>query len=199
MTLIMHNGTVRTSLITLFSAALVIFFAVGCQESTIIEPDANDEPEAAARPDASNNAQSGETVKNFVAPLSGDQEVPPVETNATGVTTFKLSKDGTALSYKLNVANIEDAFAAHIHCAPFGENGPVGVTLHAGLIEGKFQGTLAEDTISTPDDGNDCGWADLDDVLAAVSSGDTYVNVHTEANPGGEIRGQIDRGNGVAR
>ena len=53
-----------------------------------------------------------------------------------------------------------------------------------------------------PDAGNGCGWADLDDVVAAMLSGDAYVNVHTndgvvplnivpEGFPGGEIRGQV--------
>ena len=45
---------------------------------------------------------------NFVAPLSGAQEVPARDTNAAGVATFKLSKDGTALEFKVNVANIDN-------------------------------------------------------------------------------------------
>ena len=140
---------------------------------------------------------------NFVAPLNGGEEVPPRDTNARGVATFKLSSDGTALDYKVNVANIENVFAAHIHCGAEGVNGPVGVTLFSGAPGGgRINGTLAEGTITAPDPGNGCGWADLDDVLAAIASGNTYVNVHTNDGvaptntgpgdfPGGEIRGQI--------
>jgi CHRD domain len=140
---------------------------------------------------------------NFVATLSGDQEVPPRDTQARGVATFKLRDDGTALRFKVNVANLDNVFAAHIHCGAVGINGPVGVTLFMGMpAGGAVNGTLAQGTITAPDAGNGCGWVDLAAVLAAMDSGDTYVNVHTDDGvappntgpgdfPGGEIRGQI--------
>ena len=129
--------------------------------------------------------------RNFVAPLDGGQENPPVNTNATGVAKFQLSKDGSSLGFKLIVANIEDVVASHIHCGVVGVNGSVGVTLFSGGPT-SANGTLAEGTITAPNAGNGCGWADLDAVLAAMESGGAYVNVHTfPANPGGEIRGQI--------
>ena len=140
---------------------------------------------------------------NFVAPLSGDQEVPARDTRAVGMATFKLSNDGTALEFKVNVANINNVFASHIHCGAVGVNGPIGVTLFMGApAGGRVNGTLAEGTITAPDSGNGCGWADLAAVLAAMGSGATYVNVHTNDGveppntgpgdfPGGEIRGQI--------
>jgi len=140
---------------------------------------------------------------NFVAPLSGDQEVPARDTRAVGVATFNLSDDGTALEFKVTVANIDNVFASHIHCGAVGVNGPVGVTLFAGApAGGRVNGTLAEGTITAPDPGNACGWTDLAAVLAAIESGNTYVNVHTNDGvappntgpgdfPGGEIRGQI--------
>ena len=141
--------------------------------------------------------------QHFVATLSGDQEVPARDTQATGVAKFKLREDGTALLFKVNVANIENVFAAHIHCGAVGVNGPVGVTLFMGApAGGRFDGTLAEGTITAPDAGNACGWTDLASILAALASGNTYVNVHTNDGvappntgpgdfPGGEIRGQV--------
>jgi hypothetical protein len=140
---------------------------------------------------------------NFVATLSGDQEVPARDTQAVGVATFKLRQDGTALAFKLNVAKIDNVFAAHIHCGAVGVNGPIGVTLFMGTpAGGAVNGTLAAGTITAPDAGNGCGWADLAAVLAAMGSGATYVNVHTNDGvdapntgpgdfPGGEIRGQV--------
>jgi len=141
--------------------------------------------------------------QNFVAPLSGREEVPARDTNARGVATFNLSKDGTELSYKLIVANIENVVFAHIHCGFVGVNGPVGVTLfHGDPIVGRFDGVLAEGTITAPDPGNGCDWLTVADVVAAINSGGAYVNVHTNDGvappntgpgdfPGGEIRGQV--------
>ena len=140
---------------------------------------------------------------NFVATLSGAREVPARDTQARGVATFKLRADGAALAFKLNVANIDNPFMAHIHCGAVGVNGPIGVTLFMGApAAGRVNGTLAEGTITAPDPGNACGWTNLAAVLAALGSGATYVNVHTNDGvdppntgpgdfPGGEIRGQV--------
>jgi hypothetical protein len=141
--------------------------------------------------------------RHFSAHTSGDEEVPFRATLAQGQATFHLSKDGTELHYKLNVANIENVVAAHIHCNAVGVNGPVGVTLFgAAPAGGRVDGTLAEGTITAPDPGNACGWTDLAAVVAAMQSGNTYTNVHTNDGvaptntgpgdfPGGEMRGQI--------
>jgi len=53
--------------------------------------------------------------------------------------------DGTALRFKLNLANLDNAVAAHIHCGAVGVNGPIGVTLFMGPpAGGRVNGTLAE-------------------------------------------------------
>jgi len=148
-------------------------------------------------------APSASAGDNFVANLSGDNEVPARDTQAVGVAKFKLRDDGAALLFKVNVANLDNAVAAHIHCGAVGVNGPVGVTLFGGLpAGGVVNGTLAEGTITAPDPGNACGWTDLAAVIAALQSGNTYVNAHTSDGvappntgpgdfPGGEIRGQV--------
>ena len=77
----------------------------------------------------------------------------------------------------------------HIHCAPAGSNGPVGVTLvHEPLdaddrVRGSFTG---------PDLPNDCMWDSLGDVLGGDAHRNAYVNIHTENFLAGEIRGQVD-------
>jgi hypothetical protein len=148
-------------------------------------------------------AAAGTDQRNFRTHLNGAEEVPARDTKAQGQAIFHLSKDGTSLDFKLIVANIENVVAAHIHCGATGVNGPVGVTLFVGTpASGRVDGVLAEGTITAPDPGNGCGWADLGAVVAAMRSGNTYVNVHTNdgvppANtgpgdfPGGEIRGQV--------
>ncbi len=134
----------------------------------------------------------------FVAPLSAGEEVatPPVESLATGVATFKLSDDGTELSYRLIVANIENVTQSHIHLAPAGANGGVVAWLYpsgppAQLIPGRTDGVLATGTITSADLVGALAGASLDDLLAAMRSGGAYVNVHTSQYPAGEIRGQI--------
>jgi glucose/arabinose dehydrogenase len=126
----------------------------------------------------------------FTAHLSGDEEVPPVETQAQGQAAFSFDRDAAALDFRLIVANINDVVAAHIHCGGAGVNGPVGITLFAGGPT-SISGVLARGTATAPDPGNACGWSSLNDARTAIRNGLTYVNVHTLANPGGEIRGQI--------
>ena len=140
----------------------------------------------------------------FRAVLSGGDEVPARDTGARGVAIFRLNAAGSELGVRLIVANIENVFAAHIHCGAVGVNGPVGVTLFtAGLpAGGRTDGVLAAGSVTAPDPGNGCGWADLAAVVAALESGNAYVNVHTNDGvdppntgpgdfPGGEIRGQV--------
>lgn len=123
----------------------------------------------------------------FAAELSGASEVPPVATDGSGTVKFA-SHDGW-VSFKLRWDDLTTpARAAHIHCGAPGVNGPVGVTLFAGPMGAKGH---VNGSFTGPDPGNGCGWADLDDVLAAMASGATYVNVHTQMFPGGEIRGQV--------
>jgi hypothetical protein len=132
--------------------------------------------------------------RNFNASLHGRTQVPPADSNAAGETIFKLAEDGSSMSYKLIVANIDDVFAAHIHCGAVGVNGPVGVTLFftPPPNPGPVNGILAQGTITGPDPANGCGWGDLASVVSAIESGGAYVNVHTLPGfPGGEIRGQI--------
>jgi hypothetical protein len=139
----------------------------------------------------------------FRTTLSGAEEVPPRDTPARGVAVFRLSADGTELSYRIVVTNIANVFAAHIHCDVAGENGDVGVTLFEGEVgSGPVNGVLTADVVLEPDDGNLCGWDDFGDLVAAVEAGGAYVNVHTNDGdatpnegpgdfPGGEIRGQL--------
>jgi hypothetical protein len=128
---------------------------------------------------------------NFVAVLSGGEEVPAVEMKSRGVASFQLSPDGTELSYRLIVANINEVSAAHIHLAPSGVNGPVVAFLFNGPIVESANGVLAQGTITADDLTGPLAGQSLADLVAEIQSGNTYVNVHTSANPGGEIRGQI--------
>lgn len=130
--------------------------------------------------------------KSFHAKLTGNNEVPSVKTKAKGNIKFELSGDGKVLSYKLDVKNIENVTGAHIHRGMKGKNGQPLVTLFSGpKKEGKFSGKLSEGTITAKDLSGDLMGKSLDELVQLIKSGDTYVNVHTDANPNGEIRDQI--------
>jgi hypothetical protein len=136
---------------------------------------------------------------NFRAHLSGANEVGPVDTNAQGQVTFKLSDDETSLDYKLIATNILEVSQAHIHCGVPGVNGPVVVFLYGFIapIEGeRFVGVLSEGTATPanliPTSAATCpgGIANFEQLIERMRAGQTYTNVHTIDNPGGEIRGQ---------
>lgn len=134
--------------------------------------------------------------RTFTADLGGGAEVPAVETAAGGSAEFVLSEDGASLSFSVDVDGLEDTTMAHIHLAPAGENGPPVVWLHTQeqapeLVPGMFSGTLASGTITADDLVGPLEGATLEELLAETVAGNTYVNVHTEEFPDGEIRGQI--------
>lgn len=138
------------------------------------------------------NSVLGAADNRFSAPLTGMEEVPPVNTNSTGISIFELINNNT-LNYKLNVTNMDNIKAAHIHLGNFSENGDVVATLfnssktptdtiNGTLVEGKItaanlQGPLKEKTIP--------------DLVQLINTTQTYVNIHTVEYPNGEIRGQL--------
>ena len=105
--------------------------------------------------------------------LSGANEVPPVTTSASGEGTISISDDGS-VSGSVTTKGVQGT-AAHIHMGAAGKNGPVIVPF-----------TKEGDTYKAP------AGAKLNaDQMKAFKSGELYVNVHSAANPNGEIRGQL--------
>ncbi|HSW82909.1 MAG TPA: CHRD domain-containing protein [Usitatibacter sp.] len=111
------------------------------------------------------------------ASLNGAQETPAVTTMATGTAVFTIDTDSGAISGTVNTSNI-DATVAHIHEGPVGVLSPVIIPLTKG-DNGTW--TVPDGTTLTPSQ------------LDSLKNGNLYVNVHTAANPTGEIRGQIGR------
>jgi hypothetical protein len=130
--------------------------------------------------------------KTFKAKFSGKEETPAVSTKAKGDAEFKLGKDSKELTYIIHLKDIENVTAAHIHMGKKGKAGPPVVNLFTGLKKaGKFSGVLAEGRIMDKDLTGDLQGKMIDDLVMLIKSGDAYVNVHTDMNPNGEIRGQI--------
>ena len=113
--------------------------------------------------------------KSFHASLSGAQEVPPVPGGGKGSADFKLDAATKTLTWTVTYSGLTgDPVAAHIHGpAAMGSNAGVEVPLAVGKNPMTGSAVLTDAQISD------------------LASGKTYVNIHTAANKGGELRGQI--------
>lgn len=143
---------------------------------------------------ASSASAGGNGAVVLRADLSGNQEVPAVESDTSGTAKFRVNPNSDEINFQLKVKDGVDLLAvagAHIHCAPAGVNGPVVAFLAqpvAGGVDGKLKvsGSIGEDDII-----NDACGATVDELVASMEAGQAYVNVHSLANPSGEVRGQI--------
>ena len=130
--------------------------------------------------------------QQFTAKLSGKNEVPPVITPATGIAMFTVSPNGTFLHYVLSISDIT---GAHIHAGSSTQNGPAIAGLFnpsmAGHPTGKVHGTLSKGNIRASNLTGPLVGKELSDLILLIKTGNTYVNVHTTQNRGGEIRGQL--------
>ena len=132
--------------------------------------------------------------KFFDAKLIGKNEVPPKDTKATGTATFNVIGINS-LSYEVNVKDMQMVTAAHIHQGKAGQNGPVLVTLFNNPTPSAMtNGLLAKGTIVNTNLEGPLAGKQITDLISMIKSGGTYANVHTTANPMGEIRGQIVEG-----
>jgi hypothetical protein len=116
--------------------------------------------------------------EKFKATLDGKSEVPPNASAATGTADIDYDPATKKLSWKLSYSGLTgSATAAHFHGpAEAGKNAGVAVAIpNAGKspVEGSATLTAAQ--------------------AADLEAGKYYVNVHTQANPGGEIRGQVTK------
>ena len=131
--------------------------------------------------------------QKFMAKLSGQDEVPPTNSQATGNAEF--TPMGTdSVMYSVNATNIQGVTAGHIHSGKPGENGPVVVTLFkydSPMNQVSESGSITADKLEGPMAGKQ-----LSDLTTAMSNGGAYVNIHTEQNPNGEIRGQLSGSGG---
>ena len=139
------------------------------------------------------HAEEGET---FSASLSGKNEVPPTESNATGWAKFQTHENGTQISYWVNLSLSELTFI-HIHNGSAGQNGDIVATLSgqesaedSGSSTISLKGNMTKDDLRGPLEGKALG-----ELVGLMRDGNAYVNVDTgdefEKN---EIRGQIVSG-----
>lgn len=121
----------------------------------------------------------------YLATLAGFQEVGPVATSGTGNGLVVISTDASTITYLVTYSGLSGPVsAAHIHTGAVGVNGGVILPLAAG--PSPMTGTLTAANFTPSGSVTDFAGA-----VAAIRAGTTYINLHTAANPGGEIRGQI--------
>lgn len=106
--------------------------------------------------------------------LTGAQEVPPVTTSAKGAGEITVAADG-AVSGSIKTTGVVGTMA-HIHVAPMGKNGPVIIPLTQ----------TADGVWSVP-----AGARLSPEQMKSYQAGDLYVNVHSDAHKGGEVRAQM--------
>jgi hypothetical protein len=113
----------------------------------------------------------------FVINLTGSEEVPPVQTEATGVIEISLTPN--SVGYSINATNLAGVTAGHVHLGKKGENGPVVVTLFkydSPMNEVSENGTITANKLEGPMTGKQL--SDLQMLVPTVP----YINIHTERN-----------------
>lgn len=110
------------------------------------------------------------------ARMTGGNEVPAVTTDAIGVATVTFNDDYTMATINATVSNLSSDFTGvHIHAAQPGEVGDVIFNLSDDYVKGRVQSMVE---VSRED-------------VANFMEGNYYINLHTENNPGGELRGNL--------
>ena len=144
--------------------------------------------------------EADQHARHFEANLKFANEVAPagqnpVDANCRARATFQLNRDGTKLFFRLEEAGLATNITqSHIHEGAAGTNGPVVAFLfpNATSIGGvdpenfEVQGTITAAQLVGPLAGQP-----LSALVAQIRAGNTYVNIHTIANPAGACRGQI--------
>jgi hypothetical protein len=135
----------------------------------------------------------------FHIPLVGSEQVGPVNTTAFGFAKIQLVQNSTLqfIRFRVVVCDIVEVIHSHIHVGAAGTNGDVIIhffdqpTMPFNSTDGcstLASGERGPADLMTSSKGGINSWSDF---VHALLTGNTYVNVHTHAHPGGEIRGQI--------
>lgn len=138
---------------------------------------------------SSGNSTGGLDVEqSYIINLTQAAEVPaPKPTSASGAAEILVYP--SRIDFQLSAINITGITMAHIHSGAVGVAGPVVVTLFLpGSPTGNVSGVFA---VGSLDASNLPSGVTIDQLKALLLSGKAYVNVHTVANPTGEIRGQL--------
>ena len=151
--------------------------------------------------------------KNIKELLTGYEEVPSVSTTANGQFSARIANDESRIDWQLSYSSLEGAVQqSHIHFGQTGISGGISVFLCTNLGNGPagtqpcpappavISGTIVAADVSpnipataaARTQGLNTG--EIDELIAAMRAGATYVNIHSTLWPGGEVRSQIHHG-----
>jgi len=152
----------------------------------------------------------GGSSQDFSERLSGYEEVPAVSTAADGKFRAHVRADKGKITYRLRWEDLEGKVTqSHIHFGQFSVNGAIQVFLCSNLgngpagtqecpddtSSGTIEGTLEADDVvgqTPPPAGQGIAPGEFEELVRAMKAGVTYVNVHSDKFPGGEIRAQLE-------
>jgi CHRD domain len=129
----------------------------------------------------------------LTATLTGANETPAgLNTGAFGSATVVVDMTARTVTYTVTVFNLPSGVtASHIHVGPVGVTGPVVVNFAPAVNSSNdfsFTGVVADTAFALAPN---IGIRSADDMFQAILGNNSYVNVHSTVNPGGEIRGQL--------
>ena len=146
-------------------------------------------------------ASQAETFRAF---LSGYEEVPAVSTVAAATFEAVSAGDWNSIEYVLSYSNLQATIQqAHIHFAQSGVNGPIviwlcGTTSNPGPAgtqtcpqSGTVRGIISSANVLASPSTQQLPAGAIGQIISALKAGAAYVNIHSAASPGGEVRGQI--------
>jgi hypothetical protein len=167
--------------VALLSISIILFMTAVVGTLGVIAPIPNEA-----------TAQQQQGNQDFDVILTGAAEVPPVQTSASGFAELGVVAGGNSMEYDIIAINIDRVTQAHIHQGTSSEAGPVVATLfNASTPTGPTTGELTDGFITSANLEGPLQGKQLSDLIALMQNGTAYVNVHTEQNPEGEIRGTI--------
>jgi hypothetical protein len=110
--------------------------------------------------------------------MTGMQAVPPVVSDGSAMAAVTLNDATAGIFVNINTSGLDDAAAAHLHSGLAGTTGPIEVELQQDASDFERWVTAADVALD-------------ESQMASLASGGLYLNLHTPANPGGEVRGQL--------
>jgi len=133
--------------------------------------------------------------KIYDSTLSGDKQVPPVETDVIGHMLITVPQSESEIKYKINITGASNITSAYMHMGKDGENGEAVADLLKDSKKNKMKkqtGVVIRGEVLDSDLIGSMNGKSLHDLINAITDGQTYVSINTPTHVKGEIRGQVE-------